>query len=50
MTKSSVHSRLIAVEAFLEARAEPAARHAERLELDIAVADAAAEDELAAAT
>src|SRR5262249_47609364 len=34
-------------EAFLEPLAEPRARHAERLELDVAVADAAAEDELA---
>src|SRR5437016_10067116 len=36
------------VETLLEALAEPGAWHAERLELDIAVADAAAEYELAA--
>src|SRR3954447_10864096 len=36
-------------QAFLEARAEPAARHAERLELDVAVADPGAKDKLAAA-
>src|SRR6202023_1476044 len=34
-------------EALLEALAQTGARHAERLELDIAVADAAAEDQLA---
>ncbi len=34
---------------FLEARAEPAARYAEGLDLDIAVADAGAEHELTAA-
>ena len=35
-------------EPFLEALAETGARHAERLELDIAIADAAAEHEFAA--
>ena len=35
-------------EAFLEAFAEAGARHPERLELDIAVTDAAAEHQLAA--
>ena len=49
VTKSSVHSRRMAVEAFLEAGAKPAARHAERFELDIAVADPGAEHQLAAA-
>src|SRR6266478_5606481 len=36
------------IEAFLEAQAQAGARHAKRLEFDIAVADAAAEDQLAA--
>ena len=50
VTKSSVHSRRTASRPSSKRLPRPAARHAERLELDIAIADAAAEHEFAAAT
>ena len=48
-TKSSVHSRRTAVRHSSKRAPGLAARNAERLELDIAIADSGAEDEFAAA-